>query len=145
MDSIHKINFIYLIIQKKTYIQGLITTTHITHASPAGIFANTANRNWEYDEILQDHGGNPELCHDIAKQLINGKTGKQLKVLLGGGRSFFLPKNFIDIDGNSGKRADGINLIDQWKEYHRSNNHSNEYIETRDELFKVKKKYLFYL
>lgn len=60
--------------------KGLVTTTKVTHASPAGVYAHTANRNWENNQILLDMGGNPEFCTDIAKQLINGDVGKKLKV-----------------------------------------------------------------
>lgn len=59
---------------------GLVTTTQVTHASPAGVYAHTANRNWENNQVLLDDGGNPEVCSDIAKQLIHGNVGRKLKV-----------------------------------------------------------------
>lgn len=60
---------------------GLVTTTQVTHASPAGVYAHTANRNWESNQALLNDGGDPETCTDIAQQLINGKVGSKLKVL----------------------------------------------------------------
>lgn len=52
----------------------------MTHASPAGVYAHTANRNWESNQELLNEGGDPKYCTDIAKQLIHGTVGKKLKV-----------------------------------------------------------------
>lgn len=60
--------------------KGLITTTQVTHASPAGVYAHTANRNWESNQQLLDDGGNPNYCSDIAQQLIHGSVGRKMKV-----------------------------------------------------------------
>lgn len=60
--------------------KGFITTTQVTHASPSGVYAHTANRNWESNQQLINDGGNPKVCMDIAKQLIYGSVGKKLKV-----------------------------------------------------------------
>lgn len=61
-------------------IAGLITTTQVTHASPAGVYAHTANRNWESNQVLLNEGGDPKYCTDIAKQLVHGPVGSKLKV-----------------------------------------------------------------
>lgn len=60
--------------------KGLITTTAVTHASPAGVYAHTANRNWESNQQLLADGGNPIYCADIAQQLIHGSVGRKMKV-----------------------------------------------------------------
>lgn len=60
--------------------KGLITTTQVTHASPAGVYAHIANRNWESNQQLVDDGADPRLCSDIAMQLVHGDVGKNLKV-----------------------------------------------------------------
>ena len=52
----------------------------MTHASPAGVYAHTANRDWENDAIIMKDGVDPTICRDIAYQLINEDIGKQLKV-----------------------------------------------------------------
>lgn len=116
---------------------GLITTTHVTHASPAGVFAHTSNRNWEHNQVLVDDGGDPLVCHDIAKQLIHGDVGKKLKVIMGGGRSMFLPTYVTDRDGEKGKRTDDHNLIEQWKNMHARSNKQYAYVESRDQLLNV--------
>lgn len=87
----------------------MVTTTRVTHASPAGVYAHVANRDWE-DDTEQ---ANP-ACRDIAFQAIHGLTGSNLNVLLGGGRARFLPKNTTDEEGSEGRRSDGRNLIEEW-------------------------------
>ncbi|XP_037026003.1 alkaline phosphatase [Bradysia coprophila] len=114
---------------------GLVTTTQVTHASPAGVYAHTANRNWESNQILLDDGGDPEVCTDIAKQLVNGQVGKKLKVVMGGGRQEFLPTYEQDCEGRSGKRTDGIDLIKRWK--HKHQKHNAAYVQTKDELLNI--------
>lgn len=94
---------------------GIVTTTRITHASPAGAYANVANRDYECDADVLNSNQDPVECGDIATQLINGPTGREFNVILGGGRSKFLPKNFKDEDGQRGERLDGLNLIDEWR------------------------------
>lgn len=44
-----------------------MTTTRVTHATPAGTYANTAERNWEGDSDMTHVTGG---CKDIALQLI---------------------------------------------------------------------------
>ncbi|UXI18735.1 uncharacterized protein NH340_JMT04678 [Sarcoptes scabiei] len=103
---------------------GVVTTTRITHATPAASYAHIQNRDWEYfidDSIVNENS--KSLCKDIAKQLIENQPGKSLNVVLGGGRYSFLPKNQRDPKGMFlndklvdayGKRDDGRNLIDEW-------------------------------
>ncbi|XP_062558478.1 membrane-bound alkaline phosphatase-like [Armigeres subalbatus] len=93
---------------------GLVTTTRVTHASPAGVFAHTANRDWENDAEVTKNGCDPELISDIAKQLVHGEVGKQLKVVLGGGRREFHHSDLDPETGKTGKRNDNRNLIQEW-------------------------------
>ncbi|XP_050074265.1 alkaline phosphatase, tissue-nonspecific isozyme-like [Anopheles maculipalpis] len=93
---------------------GIVTTTRVTHASPAGTYAHTANRDWECDADVVRRGGDAAQCPDIASQLIYGETGKNFRVILGGGRRKFLPKTMKDEEGFRGQRLDGANLISQW-------------------------------
>ncbi|GBP86178.1 Membrane-bound alkaline phosphatase [Eumeta japonica] len=60
---------------------GIVTTTRITHASPAGAFARVANRDWENDaEVLVDNA-DPLVCRDIAHQLVHEYPGNRFKAL----------------------------------------------------------------
>lgn len=92
---------------------GIVTTTRITHASPAGTYAKTANREWECDTDKLPFP-NTSACTDIAQQLIRTKIGQNFKVIYGGGRNKFIPSNAFDEDGQRGQRSDGLNLIDEW-------------------------------
>ncbi|MHC9246371.1 alkaline phosphatase [Aeromonas jandaei] len=79
---------------------GVVTTTRVTHATPAATYAHLCNR---------------DLEADIAAQLVPGGAGynsalkEGVDVVLGGGSSFFLPK------ADKGKREDGRNLINEMK------------------------------
>ncbi|XP_022901311.1 alkaline phosphatase-like [Onthophagus taurus] len=107
---------------------GIVTTTRVTHASPAGAYAHTANRDWEA------YGDGPAACPDIADQLIHGETGKNFDVILGGGRRAFIPNTLTDEEGSKGKRQDGRNLIEEWKDINGDNAH---YVWNRDDLLNL--------
>lgn len=113
---------------------GLVTTTRVTHASPAGVYAHVADRVWENDNAVKE-ACNPtqsQLIKDIAFQLINGEVGQKLKVILGGGLENFVDKSKYD----KGKRTDGLNLIETFK----NENLRNVYVRTRNELLNVNPK-----
>jgi alkaline phosphatase len=59
---------------------GVVTTTRITHASPAGTYAQVANRDWENDAAVKSSGQDPDMCDDIAEQLVNSLPGRDIKV-----------------------------------------------------------------
>ncbi|XP_061400943.1 membrane-bound alkaline phosphatase-like [Musca vetustissima] len=105
---------------------GLVTTTRVTHASPAGLYAHVADRDWENDKNLKNSCGKNSGIPDIALQLMEGEVGSRFKVILGGGKSQFLDKDYHD----DGKRRDQRNLI---KEFQKENP-QNIFVETRDEL-----------
>lgn len=114
---------------------GLVTTVHVTHASPSPLYAHSANRYWESDKDMSEHC-NPSLYEDITEQLVFGETGKKLKVVLGGGRSKFLPKTTVDDEGTMGEREDGKNLIQDWLAQHQ-NMGKAEYVWNKDQLLNV--------
>jgi len=95
---------------------GVVTTTRVTHASPAGNYAHTACRDWESDYEMVELGDDPTQCMDIATQLVKGDTGSKIKVILGGGRRGFIPEEENDPEDTDkhGDRLDGVNLIDEW-------------------------------
>ncbi|XP_058466143.1 membrane-bound alkaline phosphatase-like [Malaya genurostris] len=93
---------------------GLVTTTRVTHASPAGVYAHTANRDRENDNEVENDGCDKSIVQDIAHQLVHGDTGKRLKVIMGGGRREFLHKDLDPETGKKGKRKDKRNLIQEW-------------------------------
>lgn len=59
---------------------GLVTTTRVTHATPAALYAHTANRDWESDKHVLKAKLDPRECEDIASQLITRSPGNKLNV-----------------------------------------------------------------
>ena len=94
---------------------GVVSTARITHATPAGAFAHTPNRDWEDSASTPDEA-EALGCIDIARQMIQMPNGDGLDVILGGGRGQFLPtsENDPEYPKKSGKRDDGRNLIEEW-------------------------------
>jgi alkaline phosphatase len=94
---------------------GVVTTTRITHATPAATYAHVPNRNWESDAQLPE-AAVAAGCRDIARQLVEFAHGDGIEVVLGGGRLAFLPEGTADPEYPplSGVRTDGRNLLDEW-------------------------------
>ncbi len=93
---------------------GVVSTARITHATPAATYAKSPERNWESDDSLTDEAKN-NGCKDIATQLVEFSSGDGIDVVMGGGRRHFIPNTVTDEEGKTGKRTDGVNLIDSWK------------------------------
>ncbi len=93
---------------------GFVTTTRITHATPAATYAHTPERDWENNSALPEeavqHG-----CKDIAQQLIEFSYGSGINVALGGGIEQFLPNSKNDpVTGREGLRTDERDLTLEW-------------------------------
>ncbi len=74
---------------------GIVTTTRITHATPAAVFAQSPHRDWEDDRAIPE-SERGKGCTDIAAQLID----TPFDIALGGGASNFFGKD------KGGKRLD---------------------------------------
>lgn len=59
---------------------GIVTTTRVTHASPSGTFAKSADRRWEIDADIVEAGYNTTSCPDITEQLVHMHPGNKFKV-----------------------------------------------------------------
>lgn len=91
--------------EARGYATGIVSTTRITHATPAAAFAHSPHRDWENDAQLaraRDGAG----CVDIARQLVEWKAGDGFEVILGGGLA-----NFVS---EGGARKDGRDLVAEW-------------------------------
>lgn len=88
-------------------------------------------------------GGDPNLCEDIAKQLIFGETGKNLNVIMGGGRAKFRPINMAENGG--GVRLDGQDLIAAWLKDKTDAGYSAAYVRSAKDLRKLEANTLDYL
>ena len=74
---------------------GIVTTTRLTHATPASVYSRSADRDWEADAAIPaDQQG--QGCKDIALQLAEA----DFDVALGGGTAVFYGKD------KGGRRAD---------------------------------------
>ena len=100
---------------------GVVTTTRLTHATPAVTYAHSPERNWEADSLLPaDAIANG--CQDIAAQLINS----DLDIALGGGLGMFVP------EADGGVRADGRHLANEWQQQA-----GHHYVSTRQQLLEA--------
>ncbi len=80
---------------------GVVSTAEITHATPAATFAHINQRNNQNAIALQ---ALPTAA------TYNGRLGKGIDVVLGGGRRHFLPTTVTDEEGDRGSRTDGRDL-----------------------------------
>ncbi|XP_077541225.1 alkaline phosphatase, tissue-nonspecific isozyme-like [Haemaphysalis longicornis] len=110
--------------QEKGLATGLVTTTRITHATPAAAYAHSANRDWENKTIKT----NRSVCKSIARQLVEDEPGKNLTVILGGGLSYFWTKD-AQGDELSGKP----DLITLWEKAGRR----RQFVASSEELLAV--------
>ncbi|HEX5124553.1 MAG TPA: alkaline phosphatase [Rhodanobacteraceae bacterium] len=94
---------------------GVVTTTRITHATPAATYGHIAERDWETDMEIPEKQRAPD-CVDLARQLVEFPFGQGIDVALGGGRTEFMPADQRDPEypGLPGKRLDGRDLIAAW-------------------------------
>jgi alkaline phosphatase len=74
---------------------GIVTTTRITHATPAAVFAHSPHRDWEDDRAIPE-SERGKGCTDIAAQL----AATPFDIALGGGAANFFGKD------KGGKRLD---------------------------------------
>ncbi|MEY4965641.1 MAG: hypothetical protein RL274_1224 [Pseudomonadota bacterium] len=95
---------------------GVISTARITHATPAAAYAHTPQRDWEADSDMPV-AAKSAGCLDIARQMIEQPVGSKLDVILGGGRSNFLPSTMADMEytNKTGRRTDGRDLVAAWR------------------------------
>ncbi|CAN7997684.1 unnamed protein product, partial [Ixodes hexagonus] len=109
---------------------GIVTTTRVTHATPAASYSHSGHREWETEV--------PAGCDakDIAYQLVHSSPGKGFKVIMGGGRRVFLNKSMTDEEGKAGQRTDGKNLINEWLVAKKAEGNAT-YVWNRQELLAV--------
>ncbi|GFT20924.1 alkaline phosphatase, tissue-nonspecific isozyme [Nephila pilipes] len=122
---------------------GLVTTTRVTHATPAAMYGHSASRYWESDPKIPEE--DRKLCKDIARQLVENDPGRNINVILGGGRWHFLPKKEEGAPADMGRREDGQNLIDAWLEDKKTRRLKARYVSNKREFDKVDPKSTDYL
>ncbi|XP_059170475.1 alkaline phosphatase, tissue-nonspecific isozyme-like [Physella acuta] len=105
---------------------GVVTTTRVTHASPAASYSHTPHRDWESESQSKE-------CEDIALQLIT--RNYDINVIMGGGRTKFYPPG-SDSTSN-GTREDRRNLVQEWEQIMRKKNVSYSYVYNKASLDNV--------
>lgn len=98
---------------------GVVTTTRVTHATPAATFSHSAHRDWESDADLPP-AARQAGCIDIARQLVESPYGTGPDVLMGGGRRSLMTATQHDPEQprKAGRRRDGRDLIAAWQRRH---------------------------
>jgi len=98
---------------------GIVTTTRLSHATPASTYAHVPERDWENDKDLTEEA-RLNGCKDIASQLIEFPYGNGIEVAMGGGRIKFLPIDIQDPEGTDMEdgRQDQRNLAQEWTSKH---------------------------
>lgn len=125
--------------QKHCKAAGLVTTSRVTHASPSGVYAHTANRDWETDaDVREKCGEKAKNTVDIARQLIESDIGGNLKVIMGGGRRMFRNTSSVDEEKQPGSRTDERDLIAEWQQRQKTLNRRAEYVWNKEQLRSVK-------
>jgi len=111
----HRLTTLFEHAEERGMATGLVTTAHVTHATPACTYAHAPERGWEDDSRLSD-AARAAGFPDLARQLVEWPHGDGLDVVLGGGRRHFLPRESTDPEhGNArGSRADGRDLTAEW-------------------------------
>ncbi|CAH8854790.1 unnamed protein product [Trichobilharzia szidati] len=88
---------------------GIVTTTRITHATPAAAYANTLHRDWESIGATSSSG---HKCMDVAAQLLTNAS--DINVIMGGGSAGFFGSSSTPTFSNRGDRSDSRNLLEEW-------------------------------
>ncbi|MGM0631976.1 MAG: alkaline phosphatase [Pseudomonadota bacterium] len=87
---------------------GAVSTAGITHATPATVYASSADRNWE-SRVPDDCEGQV----DIAQQLLQAMQAGDLDIAMGGGRRNFVPEGAATEEDGTGVRVDQRHLINE--------------------------------
>ncbi|XP_064460944.1 alkaline phosphatase, tissue-nonspecific isozyme-like isoform X2 [Ornithodoros turicata] len=109
--------------QLKDKDTGFVTSTRVTHATPAALYSHSAHREWEADSKMP---GEASRCKDIARQLVEDAPGNKFKVILGGGLQYLKSTS----SSPTGIRQDGRDLVKEWL----SRNSKAKFVRTAQEL-----------
>ncbi|KAB7500555.1 Alkaline phosphatase 4, partial [Armadillidium nasatum] len=115
---------------------GIVTTTRITHATPAALYAHSSQREWECNtDLVNETKFNVTGCKDIARQLVEDEPGKTVNVILAGGRR----QMGSSLPGDTGSclRSDNLNLVENWLAEKRNNGHSAVYVTNNKEMEEI--------
>lgn len=118
---------------------GVVTSTRVTHATPAALYSHVPDRDWECDaELTNDTRRDCPDIKDIARQLVEDEPGRSLHVILGGGFQV-LSSNATNssgdpVDEEACVRADGKDLFQLWQDQKVGQKESFRAVRTKSEL-----------
>ena len=133
---------------------GFVTTSRVSHATPAALYAHVASRDYECDKNLPEDS--PKQVEDITYQLVNNDPGRRAKVVMGGGIKSWISKNeyeenwrrphYDDYDhtekeGFTCERLDDENLIEKFLKKNKTvpgfENMKGKLVKSREDLLKL--------
>ncbi|ROT76350.1 Alkaline phosphatase, tissue-nonspecific isozyme [Penaeus vannamei] len=131
--------------QINTPSTGIVTNTRLTHGTPSALYARSPSRYWEDDAKVPVHAH--ATCKDIARQLVENEPGRNINVLLGGGRRHWIPMTEFDREERDqrGRRTDGRNLLDAWVHDKKTRDLHAEYVWNKAQFDGVDPRYTDYL
>lgn len=101
---------------------GIVTTTRLTHATPAAVYAVSSERDWEDDSNI-DPADQARGCNDIAYQFVHSESGPD--VAMGGGSQHFFGTNRL-----GQRRGTDDDLVMDWL----SGDANRRYVSSKDQL-----------
>jgi alkaline phosphatase len=115
----HRLPTLFEQAEDRGFATGIVTTTTVTHATPAGVYGHAPERGWEDDSLLSESARAVDFP-DFARQLVEWTPGDGLDVVLGGGRRHFQPVSAADPEHPElrGGRRDGRDLVAEWRRRH---------------------------
>ncbi|XP_066973442.1 alkaline phosphatase-like isoform X1 [Macrobrachium rosenbergii] len=131
--------------QKHGKSTGIVTNTRLTHGTPSALYARSPSRYWEDNAKIPSHSH--ASCKDIARQLVENEPGKNINVLLGGGRRHWIPTSERDREERDqrGRRTDGRNLVDDWVHDKKTRDLHAEYVWNKAQFDNVDPRHTDYL
>jgi len=107
---------------------GIVTTTRVTHATPAAVYAHSAERDWESDRYM-DEATLAAGCKDIGSQLVDFPYGDGIDVIFGGGRREF----YGEAQGGQRKYLND-DLVAEWL----ARGDGREFVRTEKEMLRLR-------
>lgn len=122
---------------------GIVTTTRITHATPAATYANIYHRDWECDTKVPDES--KPYYIDIARQLVESEPGNRFNVIMGGGLKPLGAMRVNETRSNNWEgdtenicaRGDSMNLPQKWLDNGKATNDNRVFVKSLEELKEV--------
>ncbi|XP_059610745.1 alkaline phosphatase isoform X2 [Phlebotomus argentipes] len=137
LNKSHHVESILHWAQKAGKGTGFVTTTRVTHATPASLYANVADRAWECDATVPQDAKRLG-CLDIARQLVEEDPGQKLNVIMGGGRQCLVSgvegSAADPLDTWSCNSVDGRDLIEKWRNDKIEKEHSHVVLQNNSDL-----------